>query len=92
MRDNRRGAEITVQSMLHALERRNSILHMWTPYERCYYRRKQEGHLIRAAFVIHPELLHKEEPATRSQVRESTRMLRVPHGKSASKEMSQEEM
>ena len=26
--------EITVQSMPHALERRNCVLHMWTPYER----------------------------------------------------------
>ena len=34
MRDNRRRAEITVQSMLNALERRSCVLHMWTPYER----------------------------------------------------------
>ena len=34
MRDNQRGAEITVQSMPYALERRNCVLHMWTPYER----------------------------------------------------------
>ena len=26
--------KITVQSMLNALERRNCVLHMWTPYER----------------------------------------------------------
>ena len=91
MRDNRRGAEITVQSMLNALEHRNCVLHMWTPYERWYYR-KQEVHLIRAGFVFHPELLHKEGPATRSQVRESTWLQRVPHGKSTSKEVSQEEI
>ena len=48
--------------------------------------------LIRAGFVLHPELLHKEGPATRSQVRESTRMQRVPHGKSTSKEVSKEEI
>ena len=53
---------------------------------------KQEVHLIRAGFVLHPELLHKEGPATRSQVRESTRMQRVPYSKSTSKEVSQEEM
>ena len=47
---------------------------------------------IRAGFVLHPELLHKEGPATRSQVRESTRMQRIPHGESASKEVSQEEI
>ena len=34
MRDSRRGAEITVQSMPNALERRHCVLHMWTPYER----------------------------------------------------------
>ena len=53
---------------------------------------KQEVHLIRAGFVFHPELLHKEGPATRSQVRESTWMQRIPHGKSTSKEVSQEEI
>ena len=47
------------------------------------------GHLME---VLHPELLHKEGPATRSQVRESTWMQRVPHGKSTSKEVSQEEI
>ena len=41
---------------------------------------------------FHPELLHKEGPATRSQVRESTWLQRVPHGKSTSKEVSQEEI
>ena len=39
MRDSRRGAEITVQSMPNALEHRNCILHMWTPYERLYNRK-----------------------------------------------------
>ena len=34
MRDNRRGAEITVQSMPDVLERWHRLLHMWTPYER----------------------------------------------------------
>ena len=37
--------------------------------------------LIRAGFFLHPELLHKEGPATRSQVRESTWLQRVPHSK-----------
>ena len=53
---------------------------------------KQEVHLIRAGFVLHPELLHKEGPATRSQVRQSTWLQRVPHGTSMSKEVSQEEI
>ena len=53
---------------------------------------KQEVHLIRGGFVLHPELLHKEGPATRSYVRESTWLQRVPHGKSTSKEVSQEEI
>ena len=91
MRDSRRGAEITVQSMPNVLERRHCILHMWTPYER-WYDRKQEVHLIRAGFVLHPELLHKEGPATRSQVREETWMQRIPHGKSTSKKVSQKEI
>ena len=43
-------------------------------------------------FVLHPELLHKEGPATRSQVREETWMQRIPHGKSTSKKVSQEEI
>ena len=43
-------------------------------------------HLIRVGFVLHPELLHKEGLATRSQVWESTWMQRVPYGKSISKE------
>ena len=49
-------------------------------------------HLIRAGFVLHPELLHKEGPATRSQIRESTRIQRVPHSKSVSKEVLQKEI
>ena len=47
-------------------------------------------HLIRAGFVLHPEFLHQEGPATRSQVREETRLQRIPHGKSTSKEVSKE--
>ena len=43
-------------------------------------------------FVLHPELLHKEGPATRSQVREETWLQRVPHGKSTSKEVSKEKV
>ena len=39
-----------------------------------------------------PKLLHKEGPATRSQVREETWMQRRPHGKSTSKKVSQEEI
>ena len=47
---------------------------------------KQEVHLIRAGSVLHPELLHQEGPATRPQVREESRLQRIPHGKSTSKE------
>ena len=46
-------------------------------------------HLSRARFVLHPELLHQEGPATRSQVWESTWMQRVPYGESTCKEMPQ---
>ena len=51
---------------------------------------KQEVHLIRAGFVLHHELLHKEGPATRSQVREERRLQRIPHSKTTSKEVSKE--
>ena len=34
MRDSRRGAEITVQSVLYVLERWHCILHVWTPHGR----------------------------------------------------------
>ena len=34
MRDSRRGAEITMQSMPDVLERWHCILHMWILYER----------------------------------------------------------
>ena len=34
MRDSRRGAEITMQSMFDVLEYWHCILHMWTRYER----------------------------------------------------------
>ena len=33
MRDNQRGAEVTMPSILYALEYRNCVLYMWTPYE-----------------------------------------------------------
>ena len=49
-------------------------------------------HLIRVGSLLHPELLHQEGPATRSQVREETWMQRIPHGKSTSKKASQEEI
>ena len=38
----------------------------------------------------HPELLHQEGPATRSQVREERRLQGIPHGKTTSKEVSKE--
>ena len=84
MRDSRRGAEITVQSMPKVLERWHCILHMWTPHRR-WYNRKQEVHLVLAGSLLYPELLHKEGPTTRSQVREERRLQRIPHGKSTSK-------
>ena len=89
MRDNRRGAEITVQSMLNALEHRNCVLHMWTPLAR-WYNRKQEVYLVRVGSLLYPELFHQEGPATRSQVREERRLQRIPHGKTTSKEESKE--
>ena len=89
--ENQRGAEITVQSMPDVLGRWHCLLHMWTPLAR-RYNRKQEVHLIRAGSVLHPELLHQEGPATRSQVREESRLQRIPHGKSTSKKVSKEKV
>ena len=91
MRDSRRGAEITMQSMSGVLGRWHRLLHVRTLLER-WYNRKQEVHLVCAGFVLHPELFHKKGPATRSQVREGTWMQSIPHGKSTSKEVSQEEI
>ena len=62
---------------------------VWTSYDKMM---PTKVHLIRAGFVLHPELLHKEGPTTRSQVWESTWMQRAPYGKSTSKEMPQEEI
>ena len=76
--------EITVQSMPDVLERWHCILLMWTPHGR-WYNRKQEVHLIRVGSLLHPELLHQEGLATRSQVREESRLQRIPYGKSTSK-------
>ena len=52
---------------------------------------KKEVHLIRAGFVLHPELFHQEGPAKRSQVREE-RLQRIPHGKTTSKKVSKEKL
>ena len=89
MRDNRRGAEITMQSMPDVLGR-------WHRYCTC-------GHFLRddttenkkyissvLDLFAFPELLHQEGPATRSQVREERRLQRIPHGKTTSKEVSKE--
>ena len=74
MRDSRRGAEITMQSM-------PDVLGLW---------HRPEVHLVRAGSLLYPELLHQEGPATRSQVREESRLQRIPHGKTTSKEVSKE--
>ena len=79
----------TMQSMPDVLERWHRLLHMWTPCER-WCNRKQEVHLTRAGVVLHPELLHQEGSTRRSQVREETRMQRIPHGKTTSKKVSKE--
>ena len=88
MRDSRRGAVITMQSMPDVLGHWNRLLHVRTLLAR-WYNRKQV-HLIRAGSLLHPELLHQEGPATRSQVREQRRLQRIPHGKTTSKEVSKE--
>ena len=57
MRDSRRGAEITMQSMPSVLGRWHSLLHVWTLLAR-WYNRKQEVHLVRVGSLLYPELLH----------------------------------
>ena len=87
MRDSRRGAEVTVQSMPDVLER-CTCGHLMKDDTT----EKQEVHLIRAGIVLCPELLHKEGPATRSKERDETWLQRIPHGKSTSKKVSKEEI
>ena len=89
MRDSRRGAEVTMQSMPDVLERWHRLLHVWTLVGR-WYKWKQEVHLICAGSLLHPDFLHQKGPATRSKVREETWLQRIPHGKTASKEVSKE--
>ena len=88
MRDSRRGAKSTMQSMSDVLGRWHRLLHVRTLLAR-WYNRKQEVYLVRAGSLLYPELLHQEGLATRSQVREE-RLQRIPHGKSTSKEVSKE--
>ena len=45
-----------------------------------------------AIMALHPELLHQEGPATRSQVWKSTWMQRILYGESTCKEMPQKEV
>ena len=57
MRDCRRGAEITMQSMLDVLGRWHRLLRVWTLLAR-RYNREQEVHLVRVGSLLYPELLH----------------------------------
>ena len=68
MRDGRRGAKSTMQSMPDVLGRWHRLLHVRALLERPN-NREQEVHQVRAG-SLYPELLHQEGPATRSQVRE----------------------
>ena len=81
MRDSRRGAEITVQSMPDVL----GALALYTAHVDTSWKmiqQKQEVYLVRVGSLRYPELLHQEGPATWSQVREERRLQRIPHGKS----------
>ena len=92
MRDNRCGAEITVQSMLNALEHRNCVLHMWTPYERWYYR-KQEVHLIRVGFVLpSPNFYIRKGRPHGHRYGKAPGCKEYHTGKSTSKEVSEKEI
>ena len=89
MRDTRCWAESTMQSMPRVLGRWHRLLHVRALLAR-WYSRKQEVHQVRSRSLLYPELLHKEGPTARSQVREERRLQRIPHGKSTSKEVSKE--
>ena len=91
MRDNRSGAEITVQSMLNALDRRHCILHMWTIMKDDTAENKKYISSVLDSFSI-PNFYIRKRPATRSQVAGESWLQRVPHGKSTSKEMPQKEI
>ena len=83
MRDSRRGAEITMQSMSNVLGRWHRVLHVRTLQER-WYNWKQEVHLVRAGYLLYLELFHQAGQATRSKVREE-KLWRIPHCKSTPK-------
>ena len=59
MRDSRRGAEITMQSMLDVLGRWHRQLHVRTLLAR-WYNRKQEVYHVRVGSLLYPELLQQE--------------------------------
>ena len=62
MRDSRRGAEITVKSMLDALERRNCVLHMWTPMKDDTTENKKYISSVLALFSIPNFYMRKARP------------------------------
>ena len=80
-----------MQSMPDVLGRWHRLLHVWTLLAR-WYNRKQEVHLVRAGPLLYSELLHQEGPATRSQIREESRLQIIPHGKSTSTKVSKEKV
>ena len=75
--------------MPDVLGRWHRLLHVWTLLAR-WYNRKQEVYLVRVGSLRYPELLHQKGPTTWSQVREERRLQRIPHGKTTSKEVSEE--
>ena len=53
---------------------------------------ENEKYISAVLDTFHPELLHQEGPATRSQVWESTSMQRIVYGESTCKKMPQKEL
>ena len=62
MRDSRRGAEITVQSMPDVLGRWHCILHVWTPHGRWYNRNKKYISSVLDLFTIPNFYIRKGRP------------------------------
>ena len=87
MRDSRREAEITVQSMPDVLGRWYRLTaRVDTSCEMIQQKNKKYISSVLDLFAI-PNFYIREGPATWSQVREERRLQRIPHGKTTSKEV-----
>ena len=99
---SRRNPKRSAQCVYHTGTLASSIARAGTSYEKEERKTRSSSSTRWTSFPfltityrkddLYPELLHKEGPTKRSQVRESTWLQRVPHCKSTSKEVSQKEI